>query len=528
MSVVEHVENLPREDLAPVFNLTDAGNAQRFAAQHGADVRHCFARRAWLVWDGMRFKQDAGDVIATRAKATARSVYGEAAAAMSEDARKRLAAWAMKSESEPGIRRMLELAKSEPGIPVTLRELDRDPWLLNTPSGTVDLRTGQLRPHRREDLITMMTAAPYQPEARLPLFDAFLERVLPSPELRVCVQRIAGYACTGSTREEKLFLPHGPTAGGKSTLLIAVRRALGDYAATADATTFMTRRAEGGAPRDDLVKLIGRRLVVSSEVEDGTRFAESLVKTLFGGDDMSARALYERTVEFTPAFKLLIAANHRPRARDDDDALWRRIVEVPFTVSIPEAERDPAVKATLCDPAQAGAAVLAWAVAGAAAWYRDGLALPQAVKVATAQYREAMDPLRDFLTDRCVLEAVAEIAAKELRATYEEWAREAGVKHPVGGNGFAERLEARGCVRFRRHGGARWWAGIRLRTADDPDVMPDGDSSDSGARDSVNSPYTRAQEGSYENGRSAVIGVTTHSEACDCAVCLAASDETVL
>src|SRR4029453_11265651 len=161
---------------------------------------------------------------------------------------------------------MLTLAQAE--LAIKPDELDADPWLLNCPNGTLELRTGHLRPHRREDLITKTTAAPYDQNARHPVFDACLERVLPDEPVRAFVQRATGYALTASTREEKLFIAHGPTAGGKSTILTALRRAMGDYATTADAQTFMERRVDGGAPRDDLVKLIGRRLVVSSEVKD--------------------------------------------------------------------------------------------------------------------------------------------------------------------------------------------------------------------------------------------------------------------
>jgi putative DNA primase/helicase len=362
---------------------------------------------------------------------------------------------------------MLELAKSEPGIPITPGELDHDIYLLNTPSGTVETRTLALRPHRREDLITRITAAPYVPAARHPVFTAYLERVLPDEAVRAFVQNVAGYACTGSIAEEKLFFAHGPGASGKSTLLKALRTTLGEYAVTADFASFTERRADG--PKEDIARLAGARLVVSVEVKDGTRLAEGLVKWLTGGDDITARRLYEQSFEFAPQFKLLLAANYRPRARDDDDAFWRRIIEIPFTESIPEGERDPAVKATLADPAQAGPAILAWAVEGAAAWFQGGLAVPDAVKAATSAYRQDMDPLAPFLEGCCVLEPAASIAAGELREAYERWAKEEGVRHPLAGRQFAERLKARGCTPRRRHDGRRW-LGIRLRALLDPEA----------------------------------------------------------
>jgi putative DNA primase/helicase len=311
--------------------------------------------------------------------------------------------------------------------------------------------------------------------------------------VRRFTQRVAGYALTASTAEEKLFVVHGRTASGKSTFLTALRRALGDYASSADAATFMERRLEGGAPRDDLMKLIGRRLVVSSEVKDGVKFAASLVKTLFGGDRMAARALYEKTIEFTPVFKLLIAGNDRPKAPDDDDALWRRLYEIPFVVSIPEAERDPSIKTTLCNPAESGSAILAWAVEGAAAWFTEGLGIPEAVRQATAAYRREMDPLSDFLSERCVLEAPAEILSKDLRDVYLDWAKDSGIREPLAARVFNARLEARGCQRDKKR--TRWF-GIRLRT--DADPAPETPEHSEHSEHSVpNSPYTRAHEESY-------------------------------
>jgi putative DNA primase/helicase len=180
------------------------------------------------------------------------------------------------------------------------------------------------------------------------------------------------------------------------------------------------------------------------------------------------RGLYERTFEFAPQFKLLLAANHRPRARDDDDALWSRIDEVPFLVSIPEAERDPAVKETLCDAAgEAGAAVLAWVVEGAVLWFEQGLCEPEAVRAATRAYREEQDPLTEFLDEHCVLgDPFAQIASKAFRGAYKAWALDQG-RRPLTDKALAERLEARGCEAFRRHGGERWWRGIKLREPGD-------------------------------------------------------------
>ena len=158
---------------------------------------------------------------------------------------------------------------------------------------------------------------------------------------------------------------------------------------------------------------------MSIDTKEGAKLADGLVKWITGGDDIAARRLYERTFEFSPQFTLLLASNYRPRVRDDDDAFWRRLIELPFVISIPEAERDKTVKATLCDPKLGGPAVLSWAVQGAVRWFKEGLALPEIVRTATAAYRDEMDPMRDFLSTVCVLEKDASVAAGEIRTAYE-------------------------------------------------------------------------------------------------------------
>lgn len=375
----------------PRAHLTDLGNAERFAAQHRETVRYVYAWRTWLLWTGQRWRRDLGAGVMALAKVTVRTIYAEAAAELDQERREKIAAWAGKSEHEARLRAMLFLAQSEPGIPITPDQLDRDPFLLNCLNGTLELRTLHLRPHRREDHCTKVTAAPYEPESRHPVWDAFLARMLPD-ERGAFLQRVAGYSLTGDTSERKVFLAHGDTATGKSTFLSSIHNTLGDYAATADFSSFLERRADG--PRNDLARLAGARLVVSVEVQEGAKMAEGLVKLLTGGDRVTARFLYGEHFEFTPQFKLILAANDRPRASDQDEAFWSRVLEIPFEVSLPEAERDPEVKKTLTDPEQAGAAILAWAAEGAAAWFASGLGTPPAVRQATAAYRDAMDPLR--------------------------------------------------------------------------------------------------------------------------------------
>ena len=239
---------------------------------------------------------------------------------------------------------------------------------------------------------------------------------------------------------------HGPTASGKSTFLESIKSALGDYAATADFETFIKRNQIGGA-RNDVARLAGTRFVVSIEVDEGKELAEGLVKLMTGGDTVSARFLYQESFEFVPQCKLWLACNHAPRANDRDDAIWRRVIRIPFEHTIPEEKRDPQVKAVLRDAAIAGPAILAWAVNGCSLWQQKGLAVPDSIRAATQQYRDEQDPLRDFFDSECEFDAGCYVAVNTLRARYDAYAKEVGLKFTLGPRQFNERLQDKGCVR---------------------------------------------------------------------------------
>lgn len=444
-----------------VLMLSDYGNAERLVKRHGLDLRYCHQLKKWFVWSGNRWREDATAEVTRRAKETVRAMYAEAAGISDPKERESFVRFALRSEAEARIAAMIALAESERGIPVLQEELDADPFLLNCANGTLDLRTGRLREHRREDLITKSAPVTFDTGARSEVWEYFLRDATGGDEeLREFLQRAAGYSLTGDTREEVLFFIHGPQAAGKSTFMETIKAALGDYARTSDFEAFLSRRDVGG-PRNDIARLAGARFVASIEVDEGKRLAEGLVKALTGGDTVAARFLHRESFEFRPAFKLWLAANHAPRVRDDDDAMWRRILRVPFVQSIPKAQRDPNIKAHLRDAAAAGPAVLAWMLRGCLDWQRDGLKIPQTVEDATQEYRESQDPLKDFLTDCCVLMPAAWASTAKLRAEYERWAKERGETHLLVGNAFTEKLKAHGCVPEKR-GNVRGWLGIGL------------------------------------------------------------------
>jgi putative DNA primase/helicase len=445
-----------------MINLTDLGNARRLIRMYGSDIRYCYAWSKWLIWDGKRWKVDDVGQIFRLAKKTVATIYAEAIEQTDNNLIKSITNHAKKSESERALNAMIALARSEPGIPVTPNELDANPFLLNVLNGTLDLKLWQLKGHERKDLITKVAPVEYSHKAKCEMWEKFLLSVCgDKPEIVSFLQRIVGYSLTGDISEEKLFFVHGPPAAGKSTFIEALKATLGDYAATADFEIFLARRDSNG-PRNDIARLAGARVVTSVEVDEGKRLAEGLVKMLTGGDTVTARFLYHETFEFKPTFKLWLAANNAPIIRDDDEAMWRRILRIPFENSIAEDKRDPKIKGTLRNPEIAGPGILAWAVEGCRDWQQNGLNVPNAIKTATRNYQLEMDPLQDFIVERCIVGDEYWVFSADIWNCYTEWLKGNGVVSWLSRKAFNIRLKERGCVAERNYQG-RCWRGIGLQ-----------------------------------------------------------------
>ena len=438
---------------------TDYGNAERLVAQHGDELRYV-PGVGWHAWDGVRWRRDDTGEVVRRAKQSARTILTEAEQTDDAQERKILAKWALTSETDPRLRAAISLAESELQVITRADELDAHEWLLTVENGTLDLRDGALQPHAQADLLTKLAPVIYQPDAASDVWDQFLETVTGGDDqLAAFLQRLSGYTLTGSVRDEVLMFVHGPAATGKTTFVETIKAMLGEHAMTADFETFLRRRGDAGI-RNDIARLAGARMVLSVEVDDGKALAEGLIKTLTGGDTVTARHLYSESFSFTPAFKLWLAANDRPRVRATDEAMWRRILQVPFTNIIPESQRDPTLKARLREP-QHLAAVLAWAVRGCLDWQRHGLQVPDSVRSYTAEYRRENDALADWLADDCQLAAEHWTAAADLRAAYEQWCTNTGTKPLDAGRPWGTALKAHGCTRDRRRAG-HGWQGVAL------------------------------------------------------------------
>jgi putative DNA primase/helicase len=439
-----------------VYLCTDTGNAERLSDRHGANLRYCHPWGKWLLYDGTRWRVDDRGAVVRLAKDTARSIFEEAREAPSDAAAKELGKWASSSLSESKLKSMISLAQSEPGIPVLPDELDASPDLLNVLNGTIDLRSGKLRDHRREDLITRISPLDYAPDARAPAWETFLERVLPGEELRAFVQRAAGYSATGDISEQCMFINHGTGANGKSTFQETLSAALGDYAMRTPTEMLLARRYEG-VP-NDVARLKGARFVSASETEEGRRLAESRIKDLTGQDTITARFMKAEWFDFAPTHKLWLSTNHKPEIRGTDAAIWRRIRLVPWTISIPPAEQDKKLPDKLRRELPG---ILAWVVQGCLQWRRGGLKAPEEVRRATGAYRSEMDVLAAFLEECCLLRPDAMALANNLYTAYKEWCETNG--EPIEKQRrFGMRLTERG-LRRQKVGGVYRWYGIGLR-----------------------------------------------------------------
>lgn len=449
------------------YRLTELGNAARLAAAHGDRLRHVVSL-GWLTWDGRRWRRDQGGSEMVAAKSVAHSLYVEAAdaakraAAGDEEAgtlAKELAGWARTSSKKAAIQAMAKLAETEAPIAALADAFDRDGFAFNVLNGTINLRTGELRPHGRGDLITRLAPVEYAAEAVGPRWEAFLERVLPDAELRTWVQRYLGYCLTAEVTEQVLAFAFGVGANGKSVLLDVMLAVFGDYGLRAAPDLVLA--TQGEVHPTELADLDGRRLVVCSEIEQGRRWAESTIKRITGDTTITARRMRQDFYTFTATHKLVIAANTKPVVRGNDEAIWRRMRPVPFVVTIPPAERDKTLVRTLVETE--GPGILAWLVRGCLAWQRDGLGESAAILAAAEGYRADQDVLGQWIDEECVLIDVF-TPTVALYTSFMRWCQATGIE-VWSRETMRSRLSAREGLTDRRTGQARGFQGIGLRSA---------------------------------------------------------------
>ena len=452
------------------FRRDEIGNGDRLVYLYGDRLRWCTDWQTWLTWDGTRWAVDTGGEAArTYGKRTARSILREALAAASDEERSHLARFAGVSAGRRAIDALLYLA--QPDLALVSTALDADPDLLNCRNGIVDLRTGELLAHDPDRLLTRRVEVDYNPNAHqldTPEAETWRRFLVDATggdeELIAYLQRAAGYTLTGDPNEEVLFFAYGPARTGKSTFLDSVRELLADYADSLDFAALLKRR-EGSDARPEIAKLQGKRLAVAVEASGRRDFEAELIKWLTGGETISARALHRNPTSWRPAFTLWLAANDRPRVAHDDTAVWRRLRVVPLTHQVPEEAVDPDLKRRLRE--ECAEVILAWLVAGCLAWRREGLGTCAAVQAATGEYREAMDPLGDWLADCCAVDPTRDWFTPTARLfdSYRRWCEATGERATLTQKQVGQELTGKGLKQERRRVGGQLrhgYSGIRL------------------------------------------------------------------
>jgi putative DNA primase/helicase len=351
---------------------------------------------------------------------------------------------------------VLKLASADPRIAIAPDQLDADPWIFNTITGTVELKTGRLREHRPRDYCTKWS--PVGPDGECPMFLGFLDTIFAKDnELISYIQKFLGYILTGVTTEQAMMFFHGTGANGKSVLISTISGILGTYHKVAPMDAFL----HSNFPRHstELAGLHGARLVTAIETEEGRRWAEAKIKTLTGGDKITAQFMRCDYFEYISQFKLIVAGNHKPSLRTVNEAMRRRLNLIPFNVTIPREERDKHLVEKL-RPEWPG--ILKWMIEGCLKWQDEGLEPPPAVAGATEEYLESEDCFATWIEERCEMRPSFSDTAANLFASWKSWAELSG-EPAISRKAFANKLARPGIEPFRT-AKAKGYKGIRVVT----------------------------------------------------------------
>ena len=424
ISAGEPVFDDEQEDFKPNYTMDDMGNAQRFVDLFGDQIRYCYTDKKWLWYDsrkwcydneGMRERMADRAIEAMKAEA---KFYIQADEENGGDMAKAFEKHMKKSRFYNSRISMLNMVQHH--VPVLPFQLDRYKMVLNTPSGVLNLKSGELKEHKPEYYLTKITPVEFSENAECPKWLEFLNEIFDGDkDLIRYIQKAVGYTLTGSTAEQCAFFLYGTGKNGKSTFLDIIRDVFGDYAANIQPETIMVKSNTGGNANSDIARLKGARLVTSVEPNEGVRINEGLLKQLTGDDPVTARKLYSEEFEFKPEFKLWIATNHKPIIRGTDTGIWRRIHMIPFTVQIPEEKVDKNLKHKL-KAEMTG--IFKWCVDGCLMWQREGLKMPKAVLDSVREYRREMDVISAFIEDKCQIGG--SVQSSVLYAAYSSWAEE--------------------------------------------------------------------------------------------------------
>lgn len=432
--------------------------AEHFVETYGNDWRYVAQWARWFEWDGDGWREDKMERPVGLAKQVTReAILWPDAATLTPSGRRDI-------NSIGTAKSLLTFARSHQKVAATAEQWDIDPLYLGVPGGVIDLRDGHMLEPTREHYITKRCAV--APESGKPeLWIKYLERAHGgNQDVIGYLQRYSGYCATGETKEHALAFLYGTGRNGKGVFLETISRILGDYARTASMDTFMEQAHS--AHSTELARLHGARLVITEEAASGGKWNEARIKHLTGGGKITAHYMRQDDFEFTPSFKLLIAANHKPMLRSVDEAIKSRMHLVPFNVTIPPEDRD---KDLLRKLEAEWPRILGWMLDGCAEWQRNGLSVPKYILDATEQYVESEDVFGQWLEECCERSGRVDGAAGY--RNYATWCERQG-EHVQKRRAWSNTMVERGFAPCKGTAGARMFDGVSLKFGE-PSTSPD-------------------------------------------------------
>jgi putative DNA primase/helicase len=435
------------------YHLTDTGDAKRFARLIGGEVRYCNGK--WYIWDGKRLAEDSTHRILTMVDKLVANILEDASTCEFEDIQKKLIAHARTLESKSRTEAVISLARAREPLPVvSVDDLDWNPYAFNCFSGIME--KGNHRPHEFSELITKMSPVSYDPRADAPNWQKFLEQVVGDQEMIDYLARCVGYSMTGLTVHQVIFFLYGLGANGKSTFINTIMSVLGDYSRVIPSDLLMVGKEQHPTGLSDLR---GIRMALASELEDGKRFNEQLLKWLTGEEKIVARRMHQDFFEFSPRFKLWIVGNHRPTIRGTDYAIRRRFHLIPFEKAIAKEDQDPFLRDKLKKELEG---ILNWCVKGFLDWMSQGLNPPAKVISATEEYFEEQDTVGHFLREETVDSARGKCSHKELYDRYVNYTKVRN-EYVLSSKAFSTKMSERGIKKERGNSGQSYWIGMSMR-----------------------------------------------------------------
>ena len=438
-------------------HLTELGSAKEMINCYGENIRYVAQFGKWLLWDSNRWCFDETGNVSRLAKANALSQYDKVAQIDDFNQRQQMSRYATKSESRQAIESTIHLAKTEAGIPLRVESLDTNSYLLGVANGVINLRAGGLRVETKEEYITKQAPVVFNPTATCPRWFKFLSQAMDGDnEMINYLKRIVGYSLTGDTKEQVLFFLFGHGSNGKSVFVTTIQDLLGDYAMQTPVSTLMTR-GKGGI-NNDVARMRGARFVATTETEEGSKFNESEIKLLTGGDTITCRFLRQEFFEYRPEFKIWISGNHKP-VPGDGHGIWRRLILIPFEVIVDEANQDKELHLKLKEELSG---ILNWAIEGCLEWQEEGLKTPQKILDAISEYKSEMDRVLTWMDERCQSKprAGAETKASSLYKSYRKWAIDNG-EWAMSQRIFSNKLSEKGFKKIRK-GQGQFYQGISI------------------------------------------------------------------